>query len=68
MTLKTAKKRIKQLERDVIDLQFRFENLDERVSNLFVMYGWVDTYAKAHAPYIPDPSTIPMGGGNVTTT
>ncbi len=60
MTLKTAKKRIKQLEQDVIDLQLQFENLDERFSR-------VDALAKASAPYIADPNTIPMGGSNIVS-
>ena len=52
MTLKTAKKRIKQLEQDVIDLQLQFENLDERFSR-------VDALAKASATQI---ATLQMGG------
>ena len=57
MTLKTAKKRIKQLERDVTDLQFRFANLEESLAkDLRILYTRTE-HVDTRAPYIANPIT-----------
>ena len=55
MTLKTAKKRIKQLERDVIDLQFRFANLEENLAkDLRILFTRTELPTGALQQYVGD--------------